>query len=543
MNMRITNVAALALVASAGLSSSAFAQVRGASTSVNPYVLPVAPGVTTVSILTVGESVNNNPSGSPYRLVGIPDGMGAFNLNANSFSLLVNHELGNTAGIARAHGGTGAFVSQWTINRATSGVDAFRVTNGQDAVQSNNDVRLYNSTTQSFYTPAANDPDNRFNRFCSADLAPATGLYNPLTGNGTQDRIFMTGEESGIEGRQFALTLGSNGSPNLFTQLPALGRTSWENALISPYQNHDRTIVMSMNDGSGNGYTFMYVGNRTNTGSAVERAGLTNGNNYAMTVSVNGNAVTAESNAFGLGTSSLVTSGRFGYANLGNVTNLTGAQMNAASQAAGAFGMQRQEDGAWDTRTGFERDFYFVTTASATGESRLWRQRFDDITNPTAGGQIDILWQSSFALNSVAGLPGTSNTESPNGVRMMDNIAMDTHGRIFIVEDVGSNAILGRVLMFDTNTNTMSVLAQFDRSLFGVGQPGLLTIDEEASGIIDAENILGEGWLLLNVQAHYNIAGELVQGGQLLAIQIPTPGAGALLALGGIFASRRRRGA
>lgn len=542
MNMRIANVAALALVASAGLSSSAFAQVRGASTSVNPYVLPVAPGVTTVSILTVGESVNNNPSGSPYRLVGIPDGMGAFNLNANNFSLLVAHEIGSTSGITRAHGGTGAFVSQWTINRSTSGIDAFRVTNGQDAVQSNNDVSLYNSTTGTYFTPAANDPSNRFNRFCSADLSPATGLYNPLTGNGTQERLFLTGEEAGVEGRAFALTVG-NGGPNTITQLPALGRTSWENALVNPFQNHDRTIVMSMNDGAAGGYTYMYVGNRTNTGSAVERAGLTNGTNYALTVSVNGNAVTSESNAFALGTNSLVTSGRFGYASLGNVTNLTGAQINAAAQTAGAFGMQRQEDGAWDTRTGFERDFYFVTTASVTGESRLWRQRFDDITNPTAGGQIDMLWQSSYALNGPAGIAGTSSTESPNGVRMMDNICMDTHGRIFIVEDVGNNAILGRVLMFDTNTNTMSVLAQFDRSLFGVGQPGLLTLDEEASGIIDAESILGEGWLLLNVQAHYNISGELVQGGQLLAIQIPTPGAGALVALGGLFVSRRRRGA
>jgi len=35
-------------------------------------------------------------------------------------------------------------------------------------------------------------------------------------------------------------------------------------------------------------------------------------------------------------------------------------------------------------------------------------------------------------------------------------------------------------------------------------------------------NILGPGWFLLDVQAHYNISGELVQGGQLLAMFDPT---------------------
>jgi hypothetical protein len=48
-----------------------------------------------------------------------------------------------------------------------------------------------------------------------------------------------------------------------------------------------------------------------------------------------------------------------------------------------------------------------------------------------------------------------------------------------------------------------------------------LTQDEESSGIIDASDILGEGWFLLDVQAHYSLAGELVEGGQLLALHYP----------------------
>ena len=50
----------------------------------------------------------------------------------------------------------------------------------------------------------------------------------------------------------------------------------------------------------------------------------------------------------------------------------------------------------------------------------------------------------------------------------------------------------------------------------------LLTQDEESSGVIDISDILGNGWYLLDVQAHYNIGDtELVEGGQLLLMHIP----------------------
>ena len=48
---------------------------------------------------------------------------------------------------------------------------------------------------------------------------------------------------------------------------------------------------------------------------------------------------------------------------------------------------------------------------------------------------------------------------------------------------------------------------------------GFLTQDEESSGLIDAEHILGKGWFLLDVQVHLaNPDPELVEGGQLLAL-------------------------
>ncbi len=46
-------------------------------------------------ILTVGDSVNTKLDGvSPYRMVGIPDGLGAYDNGDGTFTVLMNHELG-----------------------------------------------------------------------------------------------------------------------------------------------------------------------------------------------------------------------------------------------------------------------------------------------------------------------------------------------------------------------------------------------------------------------------------------------------------------
>ncbi len=52
-----------------------------------------------------------------------------------------------------------------------------------------------------------------------------------------------------------------------------------------------------------------------------------------------------------------------------------------------------------------------------------------------------------------------------------------------------------------------------------------LTQDEESSGIIDARDLIGPGWFLLDTQPHYTVQhfsargyAELVQDGQLMAL-------------------------
>src|SRR5262249_19313533 len=89
------------------------AQFTGPSPPQSSYVLPTLGVVDTTSLLSVGDSVGG------YRMVGIPDGLGAFDNHDGTFTVVMNHELVNSVGVTRAHGSKGAFVSKWTIDKKT----------------------------------------------------------------------------------------------------------------------------------------------------------------------------------------------------------------------------------------------------------------------------------------------------------------------------------------------------------------------------------------------------------------------------------------
>jgi hypothetical protein len=202
----VCTCAALALIAGPVTAVGGISQ--GPSSSQTPYVVPLADGVETRSILSVGDDVGG------YRLVGVPDGLGVLGTGDGAFRLFVNHELFPDVGIGRAHGGTGgAFVSDYTIDAAT-----FEVRKGADLADEAwfwNDVDdLYEQRTGS----AAN-----FSRFCSADLAAKSAFWDPATRTGYNGRIFMTGEEV-AEGRAFA-HLVTGREHRTAWELPGLGNS------------------------------------------------------------------------------------------------------------------------------------------------------------------------------------------------------------------------------------------------------------------------------------------------------------------------------
>jgi hypothetical protein len=436
------------------------------------YVVPVATGVVTKAILTVGDSPSRKADGSPYRMVGIPDGLGAFDNNDGTFTLLSNQELGNGVGIARAHGGKGAFVSKWTIRKSDLGVMG-----GSDLIQT---VNLWNTTTSAY----AATPNFAFARFCSADLPAKTGLYDATSGLGYDGRIFFDGEENGNPGRAMAHVLDGNSY-----ELPRLGHASWENIVLSPFAQ-TKTVSVGLDD-STPGQVYVYVGTKTNSGSPIDKAGLTNGTLYGVTVAGN-----ATEPAAGIPTAAFTLS------SLGDTTNVSGDTIETQSTTLGVTRFNRPEDGTWDPA--HPNDFYFVTTNAIAAPSRLWRLRFQDIAQPELGGTLDML------------LDGTE------GQVMLDNIGIDARGHIMLVEDPGNNARIAQVWRYTIATDTLVNVAQHNPALFTSGAAAFITQDEEATGIIDATDLLGAGWWLSADQIHLvSSDAELVEGGQYIAIYDP----------------------
>lgn len=488
---RITLVASLGAGATVAVvvAATAFAgagEVQGPSSSTSPYLVRNAPGIVTKAVLTTGDSVDG------YRMAGIPDGLGAFDNGDGTFTVLMNHELPNTAGVVRAHGGTGAFVSKWTVQK-----DDLRVTHGEDLMKR---VLQWDAATSAWQQIPAGSPSLNFSRFCSADLSDGA-FYDAASGLGTTERIFMNGEESGNEGRSVGTVVTGSDAGSAYI-LSALGRSSFENSVAKPATGTS-TVVAELED-AGNGQVYFYVGTKKDTGTDVDKAGLSGGTLYGLKIE----GLSGENDS----TTLAGGSARFSLVSLGNVSGLSGAQLDALGQAKGLSGLNRPEDGSWDPSDA--RNFYFNTTAAFNGISRIWKLQFDSATDVLAGGVATI------AVASPPFDPSKSNADQA-GPRMLDNLTVNDRGQVIALEDVGNNAYLGGVYQYDPSTGELARIAQHDPDLFGVGAPGFITQDEESSGVIPV-SFLGNGKYLIDVQNHKGSTDrELVEGGQLLVLQVP----------------------
>ena len=507
------------------------------------HLVPLAPGVLTKPIATAGDAYSNGAGGTK-SLVGIPDGMGAYDNGDGTFTLLVNHEAGKTKGIARAHGGIGAFVNRLVISKSDLSVqkmgDLITTVNTYD----------YTSNTWSVGTGVT------FDRFCSADLPAETAVYNSASGKGvpaSTARIFLNGEET-TDGRAFAhLSKSGSALDGQSVQLPHLGRAAIENILLNP-KAQDATVGIVMDDTSP-GYVFLYVGTKTvlpgspTAGDVVAAAGLTGGHLYH--IKANGLAAEDRTTAVGAAKGLSTTF----------ACSLVGSDGNAASLAFDSYAeltadaatkgtkFLRPEDGVWDPQN--PTDFYFITTdriddyknglngtttagttpatgvaaVPQTGRSRLWRLRFSDVANPANGGSITCL---------------INGDENP-GPQMMDNLTIDRTGRLIIHEDPGNVTFAAKIWSYQLASGVLTPLATFDPALNGtVGtySPALnagkvspaapFSKDEESSGVIDASDLLGAGWFLIASQQHQTTdsvtsSTEVIEGGQLLAFYAPVP--------------------
>jgi hypothetical protein len=426
-------------------------------------------------------------------MAGLGDGLGAFDNKNGTFTLLMNHELANNKGVGRAHGAIGAFVSKWVINKSD-----LSVVSGGDLIKN---VYGWNTTNQA---SEISTMTYAFQRFCSADLPSVSAFYNAGTGLGTMERVFMKGEEGGSNGYAVAtVSTGANegnayvlGKFNLTTNnsgLTAVG--GWENLMANPFIQ-DKTVVIGTNDGGTgimNNSVAVYVGTKTNSGTEVDKAGLNNGT--LKFINVTGNAVEITNSTT-------------------RATNITsGTAFTLSGTSATTF--SRPEDGAWDPKD--PSKFYFVTTdrldqvadgvGVQIGRSRLWRLNFADITNPDLGGTIDML------------------VDGTEGVNMLDNMTIDNYGHVLMQEDNGNADHNAKIWQYAINSNELKIIAKHDPARFGdIGISASLPFnkDEESSGIIDMEEILGPGEFLFVDQSHSSHPNPaLVENGQLLKLFNP----------------------
>jgi len=448
----------------------------GTSSSTAPFLVTLEPNITVTSLLTVGDALPGSTTGV---FGGIPDGLGLFDNGDGTLTIVANHEFNNLSGSTRDHGSIGAYVDAIIVDKAT-----MAVISGDDAIKS---LHLWDDINDSYVSGTT-----AFSRFCSGDLADVTAFFDTASGLGSQARIYLTGEESGVEGRALATILTGSEAGGGF-ELPALGNLSFENLTANPFAQ-TKTVVAATDDGQ-NGQVYIYVGEKQSSGSEIDKAGLTNGQLYGIKVA-----------GFADETNELAAGGTFTLELVADAVNKTGAQIDALSEAQGVTSFLRPEDSAWDPQN--PGTLYFTTTNNFAGNSRLYKVTFTDISNPSLGGSIEAVLDGS------------------EGQHMFDNLAVG-NGKIILQEDPGNQSYVAQVYEYDIASDTLHAILSFDPAQFVPGAAGFLTQDEESSGVIDVTSILGDGdtrAYLLDAQVHKPTGvAATVEPGQLLLVTVDTP--------------------
>ena len=511
------NIARLFLVAAATtVSLSAQSVIQGPSSSQTPYLTPTAQGWSATSLLTVGDAIGG------YKMVGIPDGLGAFSNGDGTMTVVANHELGNTVGTTRSHGAIGAFVSKWVINTST-----WQVISGGDLVTSAANQLMWSTATSNWVQPAT---PYAINRLCSADLAKVEAFYDASSGYGYNGRIFLNGEEAGAEGKGFAWIVDGTEAGKVY-ELAHHGKYSWENALArSNYgsspgaANLLQTVVVGTDDTTP-GEVYVYIGAKTNTGNAVQKAGLANGQVYGVKVNA---GVTGYTGAVTLENASGIN-GTFALAPIftnATIAAKTGAEFQTASLAAGVTQFARPEDAHWLDHNSLLFATTGATVNSISVSSKIYQLDFnsDDANGIlTTGGDIKVV------VNS-ANLTGKDGAKA----QTFDNLTVGDDGLLYIQEDPGNAAYVAKHWIVNPALATQALreasavqIFESDRSRFTTGATQYQTLDEEHSGIIDitsivADGITGSQWFLVATQNHAAATGAsaatLVEGGQFIAL-------------------------
>jgi hypothetical protein len=487
-----------------------------AATSVKPYVEPVGGDYQIKALFSVDDKVPllGGAPGQQYRMVGIPDGLGAHPNRDGTSTLFMNHELGFTALSEPVVGGPknrGAIVSQWILDQDGDPVAGKRAYD-----------QIYDENRLLGPAPVVGNEaqmPRQLARFCSGFLAgPANGFDRP---------IYLTNEESTspdtFDGRG-GLSVAIFGS-QLHT-LPKLGRYSKENTVVQPTRG-TRTVIFATEDGPAtlDNQLYMYVGTKERSANAtvLARNGLDNGKLYVF------RSLDPARNSERTFTSGSVTGE---WVQIQGAEDLTDAQLEAASDAVGAMTFVRPEDGAFNPNN--PNEFFFNTTGSSSGADegvnelgRLYSLRLHP-GNPLKPATLTTVYNADTVVAAGGDIAISPDNLDVSRQYLMINEDGTTESRAVMAAKGRDGSIWrfdlvkGPVGAVGVDASTATRIAQLDppgRDGIPVG-PGVW----ETSGIIDTSAIFGADTWLSDVQAHPPTTPPVgptvtVEDGQLLLLR------------------------
>jgi hypothetical protein len=420
------------------------------------------------------------PSDNPdYQMSGIPDGLGAYRACGDeddddsgqswkgvftrgeddedddggaTVEVLMNHELDGTGPDSPT--GVGARISQVSLDPRTHAVlDAWYPINGSEG----------------------------FLRFCSSTLALINGRPLYFTGeeSTTDNAITHVGNNLGRGGSSIVL----DGETGMWRETRHFGLFAKENA--KPITGLARAVVLSTEDGDA------VVGNRSQLYAYIAP-------NYKDAITGRrGSLYVWKSDSAGDGNPSTndihegqTLTGRF--VPMSQAQNATAATLEAAVQAKSAFDFVRLEDSAI-SKTSRTR-VYIADTGALGSESvrgRIYQLDFD--RNDPRIASLTLIYDDD------------TRATSSDSFKLVNPDNMDTSTRYLVIQedrnsehrDAAVEGGYGRVLLFDIAARKVT------RAVARVNTPAALRPGEwESSGVINARNLLGKDWWLLDVQAH-----------------------------------------